>query len=55
MTKDRLLGLLENESLPLCESYLEGKMTKRLFLAKGIRVTVPLELVHANVCGLINV
>ncbi|KAH9734849.1 Integrase catalytic domain-containing protein [Citrus sinensis] len=30
-------------------------MTKRPFLAKGVRATVPLELVHTDVCGPINV
>ena len=55
MIKDGLLGPLENESLPLCESCLEGKMTKRSFSAKGVRATVPLELVHTDVCGPINV
>ncbi|KAH9670831.1 hypothetical protein KPL70_017127 [Citrus sinensis] len=55
MIKDGLLGPLENESLPLCESCLEGKMTKRPFSAKGVRATVPLELVHTDVCGPINV
>ena len=55
MTKDRLLGLLENELLPLCESCLEGKMTKRPFSAKGVRAIVPLELVHTDVCGPINI
>ena len=30
-------------------------MTKRPFSAKGVCVTVPLELVHTNVCGPINV
>lgn len=53
--KDGLLGPLENESLPLCESCLEGKMTKRPFSAKGVRATVLLELVHTDVCGPINV
>ncbi|KAH9671725.1 hypothetical protein KPL70_017462 [Citrus sinensis] len=30
-------------------------MTKRPFSAKGVRATVPLELVHTDVCGPINV
>ncbi|KAH9769280.1 Integrase catalytic domain-containing protein [Citrus sinensis] len=33
----------------------KGKMTKRPFSAKGVRATVPLELVHTNVCRPINV
>ena len=55
MIKDKLLSPLENESLPLCEPCLEGKMTKRPFSAKGIRAIIPLELVHTDVCGPINV
>ena len=39
----------------MCESYLEGKMTKRPFKAKGYRATKPLELVHTDVCGLMCV
>ena len=35
----------------MCESYLEGKMTKRPFKAKGYHATKPLELVHTDVCG----
>ena len=38
-------------NLPICESYLEGKITKRPFTTKGLRVEQPLELVHSDVCG----
>ena len=55
MIKNGLLGPLENESLPLCESCLEEKMTKTPFSAKGIRATILLELVHTDVCEPINV
>ena len=55
MIKDGLLSPLENELLSLCESCLEGKMTKRSFSAKGVLATIPLELVHTDVCGPINV
>ncbi|KAH9705191.1 hypothetical protein KPL70_011781 [Citrus sinensis] len=33
----------------------EGKMTKRPFSATAVRATVPLELVHIDICGPINV
>ena len=33
-------------TLPVCESCLEGKMTKRPFTAKGNRAKEPLELIH---------
>ena len=41
--------------LHVCESCLEGKMTKRSFSAKGERAKEPLELVHTDVCGPLNV
>ena len=42
-------------SLPVCESCLEGKMTKRSFSAKGTRAKEPLQLVHSDVCGPVSV
>ncbi|KAA0041460.1 gag/pol protein [Cucumis melo var. makuwa] len=46
---------LEDNSLPPCDSCLEGKMTKRSFTGKGLRVKTPLELVHPDLCGPMNV
>ena len=45
------LGSLELEALPVCESRLEGKMTRRPFMAKGYRAKEQLELVHSDLCG----
>ncbi|KAA0040466.1 Chromo domain-containing protein [Cucumis melo var. makuwa] len=45
---------LEDNSLPPFESCLEGKTTKRSFTRKGLRAKVPLQLVHSNFCGSIN-
>ena len=42
-------------SLPVCESCLEGKMTKRSFSAKGTKAKEPLQLVHSDVCGPVSV
>ena len=53
--KDGLLNSLEVKLLPTCESYLEGKMTKRPFTRKGQRVQECLELVHTDICGPLNV
>ena len=39
----------------MCESCLEGKMTKRSFSAKGTRAIEPLQLVHSDVCGPVSV
>ena len=43
------------EALPVYESCLEGKMTKRPFAAKGNRSKEVLELVHSNLCGPMNI
>ena len=47
--------LREVGTLPVYESCLEGKMTKRPFSTKGQRATHSLELVHSNVCRPLNV
>ena len=55
MVKDGPLKELKVGNLPVCESCLEGKMTKRSFSAKGFRAKEPLELVHSDVCRPLNV
>ena len=42
---------MDFDEFPVCESCLEGKMTKRPFNAKGRRVQDLLELIHSDVCG----
>ena len=51
LLKSGILNFLAFEPIPMCESCLEGKMTKRPFKAKGYRATKPLELVHTDVYG----
>ena len=51
LIKDGLLEPLEFDEFPVCESFLEGKMTKRPFNAKGRRAQELLELIHTDVCG----
>ena len=51
LIKDDLLKPLDFDEFPVCESCLEGKMTKRPFNAKGRRAQDLLELVHSDVCG----
>ena len=51
LIKDGLLEPLDFDGFSVCESCLEGKMTKRPFNAKGERAQELLELVHTNVCG----
>ena len=51
LTKDGLMKDLSVGSLPICESRIEGKMTKRPFTTKGLRVEQPIELMHSDVYG----
>ena len=46
-----LLKGLDTESFSMCESCLEGKMTKRPFRVKGNRAKEALELVHTDAYG----
>ena len=55
LTKDGPLRELRVGSLPVCESCLEGKFTKISFSAKGERAKEPLELIHTDVSGPLNV
>ena len=55
LVKDGPLRKLNVGSLPVCESCLEGKMTKRPFSVKGERFKEPLQLVHSDVCGPLSV
>ncbi|KAA0025340.1 gag/pol protein [Cucumis melo var. makuwa] len=55
LVKSGLLNQLEDNSLPPCDSCLEGKMTKRSFTGNGLRAKTPLELVHSDLCGPMNV
>ena len=52
---DGPLGSLAVEPFPVCESCLEGKMTKRPFKAKGNRAKEVLGLVHSDLCGPMNI
>ena len=55
LVKDGPLKELKVGNLPVYESCLDGKMTKRSFLAMGFRAKEPLELVHSDVYGPLNV
>ena len=45
------LAILTLEQLPLCQNCIQGKMTKRSFISKGVRVEGCLDLIHPYVCG----
>ena len=55
LVKEGILGDLVLQPMEVCESCLEGKMTKRPFPTKGNRTNALLELVHTDVCGPINI
>ncbi|KAA0026146.1 gag/pol protein [Cucumis melo var. makuwa] len=55
LVKRGFLSQLEDNSLPPYESCLKEKMTKRSFTKKGLRAKGPLELVHSDLCGPMNV
>ena len=55
MVKFGILPSLIIEDLPVYKSYIEGKMTKMPFIAKGYRANECLESVHTNMCGPFNV
>ena len=45
------LGILTMEQLSLCQNCIQGKMTKRSFIAKRVRVEECLDLIHSYVYG----
>ncbi|KAA0040309.1 gag/pol protein [Cucumis melo var. makuwa] len=55
LVKSGLLSQLEDNSLPPCDSCLEGKMSKRSFTGKGLRAKTSSELVNSDLCGSMNV
>ena len=52
---DGLLESLDYESVDACEPCLMGKMTKTPFFRTMERATHLLEIIHTNVCGLMNI
>ena len=55
LIKGGLLEPLDIDGFPVCESCLEGKMTKSPFNAKGRRPQELKELVHLDICGLMSI
>ena len=53
LAREGLLGSITNVSLPMCEPCL-GKACRKPF-GKAPRATHPLELVHSDICGPMNV
>ncbi|KAL5823246.1 hypothetical protein ACOSQ4_021146 [Xanthoceras sorbifolium] len=55
LVSDRPLNDLKVDNLSTCESCLEGKMTKKSFLAKGAQATECLRMIHNYVCNSISI
>ena len=54
LVKQGLLGNLEKVKLSICEHCLKGKLTRKPF-GKATRAEFPLQLIHSDVCSLMNV
>ena len=55
LVKYEILPFLILKDLPVCEYYIEGKMTKRFFSTKLYRAKEYLDLVHTNVSDPFNI
>ena len=55
LIKDGILDNLVLDPMLVCESCIEGNMTKSPFPSKGNRFDNLLELIHTDVCGPINI
>ena len=54
LAKVGLLGSIDKIDLSVCEQYLAGK-AMRLPFGKAKRASFPLELIHSDICGPMNV
>lgn len=54
LAKEGLLNQLTKVKLPKCEPCLAGKATRKPF-GKALRASLPLELIHSDICGSMNV
>jgi transposase InsO family protein len=54
LVKEDLLGHFERVSLPTCENCLKRKMIRKPF-GTGTRSEFPLQLIHSDICGPMNV
>ena len=54
LAKEGLLGTLDKIELSTCEHCLAGKTTRKPF-GKGTRAESPLQLIHSDICGPMNV
>ena len=54
LARENLLGQFTKIDMPTCEYCLAGKIIRKPF-GKGTRVEIPLQLIHSDIYGLMNV
>ena len=54
LAKDGLLGDISKVNLSICAHCLAGKATRKPF-GKGTRAELPLQLIHSDICGPMNI
>ena len=54
LAREGLMGNLAKVTLSTCEHCLVGKSKRKLF-RKATRASFPLQLIHSNICGPMNV
>ena len=54
LARETLLGQFTKIDMPTCEYCLAGRTTRKTF-EKWIRVEIPLQLIHFDICGLMSV
>ena len=54
LAKEGLLGNLKKVKLSICEHCLVGKTARKPF-GKGTRAEFPLQLIHSDICGPMNI
>ena len=54
LVREDILGALTKVELPICENFLAGKINRKSF-NKRIRAEKPLQLIHSDICGPMNV
>ena len=54
LVKEGLLSQIEKVNLSTCENFLAKKMSRKPF-GKRTRAELPLQLIHSDICGPMNV
>ena len=54
LARDGLLGPITKVELSICEYCLQGKAIRKPF-GKAVRAKLPLQLIHSDICGPMNV